>query len=111
VIDERYGEGSLDLRQVAKAVRLSRFHLSRAVRRYTGRTFSEHVRAVRVRAAAELLKDSMLAVKEIADRVGYSGTNALSRNFVAVLGVTPTTYRNRVRHYRRPEATGRDWVS
>jgi transcriptional regulator GlxA family with amidase domain len=89
----RHGDPVLDLSSMAGAARLSRCHVSRLFKHETGVGFATHLRAVRVNHAKHLLQSSDLSVKEIAAAVGYSNTNALDRNFKAVTGTTPTSYR------------------
>lgn len=95
-IDLTYADPELSLGSAASHVRSSRFHLCRLLRACTGVGFANHVRAVRIRTARTLLETSLLSVKEIAAAVGYSHTNDLDRNFVAMCGVTPTMYRARI---------------
>jgi transcriptional regulator GlxA family with amidase domain len=95
-INARYSDPEIDLERAAVAVSLSRFHLTRVLKRETGFGFSHHLRAVRVARAGELILTGRLSVKEVAALVGYSSTNALDRNFSRVYGVTPTAYRDTV---------------
>jgi transcriptional regulator GlxA family with amidase domain len=95
-VGSRYCDPALDLDQVARAVRLSTFHLSRLIKRATGVGFASHVRALRVGRAQQLLQSGELSVKEVAASVGYTNTNALDRNFKAIVGVTPTVYRRQL---------------
>jgi two-component system, response regulator YesN len=92
----RHIDPAIDLRGAADAVDLSTFHLSRLFKRTTGIGFANHLRSVRVTHASELLQSTALSVKEVAALVGYTNTNALDRNFKAVLGVTPTMYRQMI---------------
>jgi transcriptional regulator GlxA family with amidase domain len=96
-VTARYCDPALDLRQVARAVRLSACHLSRLFKRATGVGFASYLRALRVARAQQLLQADALSVKEVAAAVGYANTNALDRNFMAVVGVTPTAYRRSTR--------------
>lgn len=92
-ISARYGDPDLDLERAAVAVRLSRYHLTRILKRETGFSFAHHIRVVRIAQAMELFRTTTLSVKEVAARVGYSNTNVLDRNFKRVHGVTPSAYR------------------
>jgi MbtH protein len=92
----RHGDSVLDLARMAGAARLSRCHVSRLIKHETGVGFATHLRAARVNHAKHLLQSTDLSVKEIAAAVGYTNTNALDRNFKAVTGLTPTSYRHRV---------------
>jgi transcriptional regulator GlxA family with amidase domain len=95
-VASRFDDPSLDLRQVARAVRLSTFHLSRLIKQTTGVGFASHLRALRVERAQQLLQSADLSVKEVAVSVGYANTNALDRNFKTIVGVTPSVYRRQL---------------
>lgn len=92
-IERRYSDPELALSDAAKHVRLSSWHLAKLIRTATGRTFVEHVRERRVRAARELLVKSELSVKEIAAKVGYNTPTQLNRDFQRLGGTTPSTSR------------------
>ena len=51
----------------------------------------------RIEAACRLLESTDLSVYEIARRVGYSDSSALSRVFTRSLGAAPAQYRNQFR--------------
>jgi transcriptional regulator GlxA family with amidase domain len=95
-IDRTYADPNLSLGSAASHVHASPFHLCRLLRACTGMGFVCHVRVVRIRTARTLLETTLLSIKEIAAAVGYTRTNDLDRNFVAMCGVTPTTYRARI---------------
>lgn len=95
-IRSNHSDPQLSLRDAARRVRLSTYHLSRWLKHETGTGFSQHLRAARVAHACELLQSTDLSIKEIAGAVGYHNTNALDRNFKAALTATPQEYRNRI---------------
>jgi two-component system response regulator YesN len=83
----------LDLATVAAAVGCSRCHLSRELNAMTGRPFSHHVREVRLREALMLMRNRQRSIKEIAAEVGYSSCTVFGRQFRAVMGLSPVTWR------------------
>jgi AraC-like DNA-binding protein len=95
-VTARHQDCDFDLTHAAQHVHLSRWHLSRLMRRETGFTFSEHLRRIRTEHARQLLECSLLSIKEIAAAVGYHTTHDLIRNYKVVHGVTPREYRRRV---------------
>jgi AraC-like DNA-binding protein len=93
LIGERYRNSDLREEDIARELGISARHLSRLVNGETGRRFDWHVRALRVRHAAELLLSSELSMKEIAAAAGFSGTSELDHQFHGVHGVSPSSYR------------------
>ncbi len=83
----------LRLDDVARAVNVSRSHLEHLMKRHTGCPFKVHVRTARVRAACLLLESTTLAVKEVADHVGYPHGSELTRDFRLALNTNPREWR------------------
>jgi AraC-like DNA-binding protein len=81
------------LAALASQVRSTPRGLNEGFRELFGQTVSEYVLEARLNHARELLETTPLALKEIADRVGYAHvsnfTNAFSRRF----GISPARYR------------------
>jgi AraC-like DNA-binding protein len=92
---ELYCDHGLSLSTIAAQLRISRFHLSHILGRYTGRGFREHLSCFRLEAARELLVGSYLSVKEIAASVGYSSTSSFDRDFRRLHGCSPTEWQRR----------------
>ena len=94
----------LSLGTVAKAVGLSRWHLSRLLKRTTGVGFRSLLAGVRVAQAQNLLRATPLSIKEIAARIGYEHVSNLDRHFRQYNGTTPGRYRESVQ--RKTAASG-----
>ena len=88
-----HANSDLTLTDIAKRVRLSKWHLNRLLMRHTGHGFPRHIREIRLRRACRLLAGTTLPVKEIAFAVGYKYANELDRHFMATHGLTPPKYR------------------
>lgn len=86
---------SLVVEDVARDVRLSRWHLSRLLVRALGASYREVLRCARMEEAERLLRDDALSVKEVAASVGYPHATELDRAFKQYFGVTPTEWRAR----------------
>lgn len=93
VIENRYIETSLQVSAVAQDLGVSTEHLCRVLKRHTGLTFVTLLRRARVRAACRLLQTTMLSMKEIAARAGFSSASRFDRDFKNVCGVSPSEYR------------------
>jgi AraC-like DNA-binding protein len=97
LIDRMSHDSDCRLSSVAAKLRVSRWYLDRVLKRYTGRTFTEHLRSSRVNRARELLERTDLSVKEIAAAVGYRQASALDHAFGRLVQLSPTEYRRQSR--------------
>lgn len=95
-IRDRYMRAGLTLADVACDARVSRCHLTRILRRETGKGFLDHLHKARTAAAIDLLATSRKSIKEIAFDVGYRGTRELDRQFRRRFGRTPSAVRLRL---------------
>lgn len=86
----------LALDDIARRVASSRRQLQRAYSEIGGTTFREHLTAVRMDRAAELLADRGLTVREVARRVGYRQPAQFAKAFRRHTGAAPSDYRARV---------------
>lgn len=78
---------------LASLVNLSPGHLTALFKRQTGCAPCAYLQLLRMHRAVEWLTGSGLAVKEIADRLGYRDPLHFSRKFKAFNGVSPTEFR------------------
>lgn len=69
-------------------------YLTTALRQFTGKTLTEHIRDARIGEAKGLLLFSSLSVKEIAHRCGFSDDKYFLKVFRAATDMTPGQYRN-----------------
>lgn len=88
---------------LAREVRLSPFHFTRAFSATMGVTPGRWLTRARVERAQALLGDPALSVYEIARQVGYRGAPQLTRAFRLHVGVSPSGYRE----LSRPRPRGR----
>ena len=61
----------------------------------SGLTFSELVRAKRVRLAEQFVANPRLSMTEISDRLGFTETSSFSRWFRGEFGCSPREWRRR----------------
>lgn len=81
---------------LAKRCHLSVDHFSRHFHRILRRTPSQHLFEARMRAAAAaLLADPPLPIKEISERANYATVHSFSRAFKQMFGISPAAYRER----------------
>lgn len=95
----------LGLDDIARRVASSRRQLQRAYAEIGRTTFREHLTAVRMDRAAEMLSGRGLTVREVAHRVGYRQPAQFAKAFRRRHGVAPSTYRAGNRRFDRPAAS------
>lgn len=90
-----YYAEALSRESVAEAVFLSPSHFSYLFKKTTGITFMNYLTNIRMKKALELLNTN-LRINEIAEKIGYTGTNRFIINFRQYTGYNPTEYRKKV---------------
>jgi AraC family transcriptional regulator, regulatory protein of adaptative response / methylphosphotriester-DNA alkyltransferase methyltransferase len=94
IVEREYArEVALD--DIARRIASSRRQLQRAYAEIGGTTFREHLTAVRMERAAELLTRRGVTVREVAHRVGYRQPAQFAKAFRRHHGVAPSDYRAR----------------
>jgi two-component system response regulator YesN len=91
LIDDLYQQ-DLSLEEVARAVAISPFYLSRLFREEMGLGFTEYLTRLRLEKSLTLLAQG-LTVKECSFAIGYNDPNYFSRLFRKHFKVSPTEYR------------------
>jgi transcriptional regulator GlxA family with amidase domain len=94
----------ISLEALARQSGLSAPRFSHLFHQETGTSPGKMIKAVRMRKARELLKDTRCSVKEVMTQVGVSDKNHFRRDFKSAFGVTPTEFRRRIA--RCTEETG-----
>jgi AraC-like DNA-binding protein len=85
--------GKLSLHELADIAGLSASHFSRAFRQSVGMPPHRYLRHRRIEIAAEQIRNTALPLAQIALAVGFSDQSHFTREFVRVLGETPSAYR------------------
>jgi transcriptional regulator GlxA family with amidase domain len=92
---ERHLAEDMPLAVLAGQAGMSERSFSRHYAESTGRTPARAVEQLRVEAARQLLSDTALPVKRIAQRCGFGSEETMRRSFVRLLAATPQDYRAR----------------
>jgi transcriptional regulator GlxA family with amidase domain len=87
----------LSLDDIARRVASSRRQLQRAYAEIGDTTFRDHLTAVRMERAAEMLSTRGLTVREVAHRVGYRQPAQFAKAFRRHHEISPSAYRSRLR--------------
>ncbi|KNY30228.1 response regulator [Pseudobacteroides cellulosolvens] len=83
----------ITLEDVAKAVNVSPYYLSKLFKSQMSQNFIDFLTDLRVDAAKKKIPDSNMSIKEICYEVGYNDPNYFTRVFKKVTGQTPLEYR------------------
>src|ERR671919_941381 len=92
IVEAEYAS-DLSLDDIARRVASSRRQLQRAYAEIGHTTFRDHLTAVRMERAAELLATRMFTVREVAHRVGYRQPAQFAKAFRRRRGVSPSDFR------------------
>lgn len=94
IVYSRLGEQDLSVDKVAELLHLGRTIFYKKVRGTTGYTPNEYIRVIRLRKAAELLKEGEKNVSEVAYAVGFDNPYYFSKCFKEQFGMPPSQYRS-----------------
>ena len=92
IVEAEYGS-DLSLDDIARRVASSRRQLQRSYAEIGNTTFREHLTAIRMDRAADLLGSRGLTVREVAHRVGYRQPAQFAKAFRRQHGVSPSDFR------------------
>lgn len=98
IVDKRFGDPTLNQKDVALAVDTSPATFSVQFRRSVGETFSAFLRNRRLDHAASLLATTTRTIKEVWAAVGYNHAANFDHDFKRRFGETPREYRVRTIH-------------
>lgn len=91
-IDEHYQE-SIRLEDLAEALHLSKFYLSKLFNEEIGTKIKDYVTAKRMRHACRLLETTSKSVEFIGSEVGFPNSSYFVQVFKQEVGITPHKYR------------------
>jgi CheY-like chemotaxis protein len=92
IIDRHLSDFEFDVEALAREVAVSRRQLFRKLKALTGGTPNALIRALRLKRAEQLLKDSQMTVTEITYAVGFSDLKHFRGLFQEHFGVLPGEY-------------------
>ena len=93
IIDERGGTLPLSSEQIGGLLGLGEARVLRLFNIEMGKSLRRHLLEVRMSRAAALLAESMLPIKLVAHKCGYSAVNNFYRDFRKVYGTSPLQMR------------------
>ncbi|MCY9669994.1 helix-turn-helix domain-containing protein [Paenibacillus alginolyticus] len=96
-IEEHFTDSNLSLELLNDKYGIGVKNLSKLFKDEFGVNFIDYVTELRIEQAKTFLIETDKTVQEIAEEVAYSGAVAFGRVFKRVVGVSPSTYRERMR--------------
>ncbi len=101
----------LDVEALASAAGLSRAHFIRSFRDAFGETPHRYLQRRRIERAMAMLRNTDKPVTEICLDVGFTSLGTFGRTFRAIVGRSPTSYRNGAAPLREvPGCVAREWT-
>ncbi|MDX6640671.1 MAG: AraC family transcriptional regulator [Solirubrobacteraceae bacterium] len=100
-IVEREYANDLGLDDLARRVATSRRQLQRSYAEVGDTTFREHLAAVRMERAGELLRHQNMTIREVAHRVGYRQPAQFAKAFRRHHGAAPSGFRAAEQRFSR----------
>ena len=91
-MEREYARASL--KEAARIVHMSSQYVSRLFKERTGKNFTAHLVEIRMRKAAQLLRDVDYLTYEVSELVGYRNPKNFTRTFKRYFGVPPRQYRH-----------------
>jgi AraC-like DNA-binding protein len=106
--DRSYAE-PIDLRDLARAAGVSKYHFVRCFSAAYGTTPAAYLAARRIERAQDLLRATNLTVTEVCLLVGYTSLGSFSSKFRELVGASPSEYQARYAATGTPHIPG-CWV-
>ena len=91
-IESHLSDDNYTVEQLAADLCMSRMTFYRKIQMATGQKPTEFIRTVRLRHAANLLREGSMTISEIGYASGFSSVSYFSRCFRTMYGVSPTQY-------------------
>lgn len=94
-VEDNINRSELSVEELSKELGMSRVHLYKKLLSITGKSPIEFIRTIRLKRAAQLLRESQQNVSEIAYQVGFNNPKYFSKYFKEEFGVLPSAYQNK----------------
>lgn len=92
-VEDNMSRSDLTVEELSKELAMSRVYLYKKLTVITGKTPIEFIRVIRLKRAAQLLKESQLNVSQVAYKVGFNNPKYFSRYFKEQYNVSPSEYK------------------
>lgn len=92
-VERHISDSDYGIEQLARDVLMSRMSLYRKIRSLTGQTPADFIRTVRLKYAAQLLRQGRLSVQEVGYQTGFSSPQNFAKRFKDMFGMLPSQYK------------------
>lgn len=93
-VEDNISRSDLSVEELSRELGMSRVHLYKKLLAITGKTPIEFIRVIRLKRAAQLLRESQQNISEIAYQVGFNNPKYFSKYFKEEFGMLPSAYQN-----------------
>ncbi|MDE6696277.1 MAG: response regulator [Muribaculaceae bacterium] len=93
-VSKNISKSELSVEELSDVLGMSRVSLYKKIKQITGKSPIEFIRIIRLKRAAQLLRESQLNVSEIAYQTGFNNPKVFSRYFKEEFGILPSAYQN-----------------
>lgn len=94
-VENNISRPDLSVEELSHELGMSRVHLYKKLLHITGKTPIEFIRIIRLKRAAQLLRESQQNVSEIAYEVGFNNPKYFSKYFKEEFGALPSVYQEK----------------
>ncbi len=94
-VSKNISRPELSVEELSDALGMSRVSLYKKIKQITGKTPIEFIRIIRLKRAAQLLRESQLNISEIAYQTGFNNPKVFSRYFKEEYGILPSAYQDK----------------
>jgi signal transduction histidine kinase/DNA-binding response OmpR family regulator/ligand-binding sensor domain-containing protein len=91
-VEAHIAESELSVEELSRQLGMSRVNLYKRMVQLSGKTPIEFIRIIRLRRAAQLLRESQMHVSEIAFEVGFNNPKYFAKYFKEEFGMLPSAY-------------------
>jgi signal transduction histidine kinase/DNA-binding response OmpR family regulator len=94
-VENNISRSELSVEELSSELSMSRVHLYKKILSITGKTPVEFIRIIRLKRAAQYLRESQQTVSEIAYQTGFSNPKFFRKYFKEEFGILPSEYQDR----------------
>ncbi len=94
-VENNMGRSDLTVEELSRELGMSRVHLYKKLLALTGKSPIEFIRVLRLKRAAQYLRESQMNVSEIAYQLGFNNPKYFSKYFKDEYGMTPSEYQEK----------------
>ncbi len=93
LLENNMDNPELNVKNLSEKMGMSHTNMYRKIKALTGQTATEFIRTIRLKRAAQLLKNGQLNVTEVMYMVGFSHRSYFTQSFKAMYDVSPKEYK------------------